>query len=130
MRFVIDMNLSPAWVEIFAGAGIQASHWSTIGPAYAPDTEIMAWALQHDCTVFTHDLDFGTLLRLTAARKPSVVQIRAEDVRPATMGKLVCAALLQTKDDLQRGALLTIDPRKSRITLLPLQHGGSPSSDL
>ena len=124
MRLVIDMNLSPAWVEIFAGAGIEASHWSAIGPANAPDTEIMAWACRNDCTVFTHDLDFGTLLRLTAARNPSVVQIRAEDVRPATMGKYVCAAILQTKDDLQRGALLTIDPRKNRIALLPLQHGG------
>ena len=126
MRFVIDMNLSPAWVATFASAGIETSHWSTIGPVNAPDTEIMAWACRNDCTVFTHDLDFATLLRLTSALKPSVVQIRAEDVRPATMGTLVCAAVLQTKDDLQRGALLTIDPRKNRIALLPLQHGGSP----
>ena len=126
MRFVIDMNLSPAWVATFASAGIEASHWSTIGPVNAADTEIMAWACRNDCTVFTHDLDFATLLRLTSALKPSVVQIRAEDVRPATMGTLVCAAVLQTKDDLQRGALLTIDPRKNRIALLPLQHGGSP----
>ena len=126
MRFVIDMNLSPAWVATFASAGIEASHWSTIGPVNAPDTEIMAWACRNDCTVFTHDLDFATLLRLTSALKPSVERIRAEDVRPATMGTLVCAAVLQTKDDLQRGALLTIDPRKNRIALLPLQHGGSP----
>jgi len=47
MRLVIDMNLSPAWVEIFAGAGIEATHWSTIGPANAPDTEIMAWAFRN-----------------------------------------------------------------------------------
>ena len=40
------------------------------------------------------------------------------------MGKYVCAAILQTKDDLQRGALLTIDPRKNRIALLPLRHDG------
>lgn len=124
MRLLIDMNLSPAWVGIFADAGIQASHWSTIGRAGAPDTEIMAWAARHECVVFTHDLDFGTILHLTAALKPSVVQIRAEDVRPATMGKYVCAAILHTMAELQRGALLTIDPRKNRIALLPLQKGG------
>jgi len=125
MRLVIDMNLSPSWVAVLADAGIEAFHWSTIGPANAPDTEIMAWAARNDCTVFTHDLDFGSLLLLTAAHKPSVVQIRAEDVRPATMGHTVCAAILQTIADLQRGALVTIDPRKNRIALLPLQHRGS-----
>lgn len=122
MRLVIDMNLSPAWVGIFADLGIEATHWSTIGPVNAPDTEIMAWALRHECVVFTHDLDFASLLRLTAAHKPSVVQIRAEDVRPSTMGKYVCSAILQTMADLQRGALVTIDLRKNRIAMLPLQR--------
>ena len=122
MRLVIDMNLSPEWVEVFADVGIDATHWSMIGPANAPDTEIMAWASRHECVVFTHDLDFATILRLTAALKPSVVQIRAEDVRPSTMGKYVCSAILQTTADLQLGALITIDPRKNRISMLPLQH--------
>ena len=124
MRLLIDMNLSPAWVGFFANSGIQAFHWSTIGAVDAPDTEIMAWAARHDCVVFTHDLDFGTILHLTAAHKPSVVQIRAEDVRPSTMGNYVRTAILHTMEDLQRGALLTIDPRKKRLALLPLQHGG------
>ena len=122
MRLVIDMNLSPAWVGVFADLGIEASHWSSIGPANAPDPVIMAWAAQHDCVVFTHDLDFGTILRLTAAMKPSVVQLRSEDVRPASMAKYVCSAIFQTAADLERGALLTIDPRKNRIALLPLQR--------
>lgn len=82
----------------------------------------MAWALRHECVAFTHDLDFASLLRLTAAHKPSVVQIRAKDVRPSTMGEHTCSAVLQTMADLQRGALVTIDPRKSRIAMLPLQH--------
>ena len=123
MRLVIDMNLSPAWVKTFADIGIEATHWSMLGAANAPDTEIMAWASLHGRVVFTHDLDFATILRLTAALKPSVVQIRAEDVRPSTMGKYVCSAILQTMADLQRGALVTIDPRKNRIAMLPLQHG-------
>lgn len=62
MRLVIDMNLSPAWVGIFVNVGIEAIHWSVIGPANAPDTDIMAWASRNECVVFTHDLDFGTII--------------------------------------------------------------------
>ena len=102
--------------------GIEAVHWSRIGQANATDSEMMAWAVRNQYTVFTHDLDFGTILRLTAALEPSVIQIRAEDVRPSTMGNLVITAIVQTVDELERGAILTIDPRKKRISLLPLQQ--------
>lgn len=31
MKLIVDMNLSPRWVEFLAGAGIEAVHWSMIG---------------------------------------------------------------------------------------------------
>mgnify|MGYP003381965787 CR=1 len=40
MRLVIDMNLSPAWVETMKTGGIEAIHWSQVGSADAPDLEI------------------------------------------------------------------------------------------
>jgi predicted nuclease of predicted toxin-antitoxin system len=42
----------------------------------------MAWARENGHVVLTHDLDFGTLLALTRANGPSVVQVRAQDVLP------------------------------------------------
>ncbi len=36
------MNLSPRWVGLLTGAGVQAVHRSTIGRRDAPDSEIMA----------------------------------------------------------------------------------------
>ncbi len=45
MKILIDMNLTPQWEETFAQHGIKATHWSKIGPASAPDREIMAWAV-------------------------------------------------------------------------------------
>ena len=122
MKILIDMNLSPAWIACFKDIGIHAIHWSDCGPPDAPDPHLMAWASRHAHVVFTHDLDFGAILCSSSATGPSVVQLRAVDVRPATMGKCVCAAILQTRDDLQRGALVTIDPRKSRVALLPLKR--------
>lgn len=82
----------------------------------------MKWANLHQHAVFTHDLDFGALLHLTAAVSPSVIQLRIDDVRPSVMGDYVCGAILQTMDDPERGALVTIDPRKNRVSLLPLKR--------
>src|ERR1035437_4281063 len=45
MKFLIDMNLSPLWVSFLANFGFAAVHWSTVGHASAPDTEIMEFAV-------------------------------------------------------------------------------------
>ena len=44
MKFLIDMNLSPRWVEVFMAAGLDATHWSAIGDPRATDRSIMEWA--------------------------------------------------------------------------------------
>ena len=46
----------------------------------------MAFAAANDFVVLTHDLDFGSILAATQGKKPSVVQIRAEDVSPDVIG--------------------------------------------
>lgn len=82
MKLIIDMNLSPKWVGVLAQAGIDAMHWATLGAVNAPDSEITAYARSKDCVVPTHELDFGAILAATQGEKPSVVQIRADDVNP------------------------------------------------
>ena len=51
MRLLIDMNLSPRWVGLLNGAGVEAAHWSTLGAINAPDSEIMAYAAAHGYVV-------------------------------------------------------------------------------
>lgn len=121
MRLVIDMNLSPRWVETLSSAGFVAEHWSKLGAGNAPDTEIMAYARENGCVVVTHDLDFGAILAATQGQKPSVVQIRADDVSPSTIGVQVIAALRQMAMELEEGALLIVDPIRTRLRVLPLQ---------
>ena len=121
MRLVIDMNLSPRWIGTLADAGIEAAHWSTVGASNAPDSEIMAYAKLHACIVLTHDLDFGAILAATQGEKPSVVQIRAEDVRPEVIGHQIVNALRQMATELDEGALLTVDTNRTRLRLLPLR---------
>src|SRR5438445_2989155 len=83
---VIDMNLSVEWVAELASHGWSAVHWSTVGDPSAEDSVIMAWALAHVHVVFTHDLDFGTMLALTHAAGPSVLQVRGPNVLPEDIG--------------------------------------------
>jgi len=119
MNLVIDMNLSPRWVSVLVQAGFSATHWSNLGVMDAPDTEIMRYALEHDCIVLTHDLDFGAILAATHGKKPSVVQIRAADVSPDVIANQVVAALRQMATELAQGALLTVDANRTRLRLLP-----------
>ena len=121
MKLLIDMNLSPRWTSLLADAGIDAAHCSMLGAANAPDVEIAAFARTNGYVVLTHDLDFGAILAATQGDKPSVVQIRSEDVSPKVIGKPVIAALRQMSAELDEGALLTIDPSRTRLRLLPLR---------
>jgi predicted nuclease of predicted toxin-antitoxin system len=121
MKLLIDMNLSPRWVDLLINADFEATHWSALGAYNASDSEIMAYAKANEYIVLTHDLDFSTILAATHGEKPSVVQIRANDVNPDVIGKQVIAALQQLSTDLDDGALLTVDTNRTRVRLLPLR---------
>ena len=117
---LLDMNLSPAWVEVLKKRGWLAVHWSTVGDPHASDREIMDWAAEHEYVVFTHDLDFGTMLALSHAIGPSILQIRAEDILPDNLESSVIAALNQHERDLASGALVVVDESRSRVRVLPI----------
>jgi hypothetical protein len=53
--------------------------------------------------------------------KPSVVQIRSDNLSPAVIGDPLIAALQQMAPELAAGALLTVDPGRTRLHLLPLR---------
>ncbi len=120
MKILIDMNLSPLWVDTLMDAGIEAVHWSTIGNPAATDRVIMSYAKTHGYAVFTNDLDFGTLLAIAKSQLPSVVQVRDQDLLPAAIGDVVISALHQVEEQLESGALVTIDRSRLRIRILPI----------
>jgi predicted nuclease of predicted toxin-antitoxin system len=124
MKLLVDMNLSPRWVDLFIGAGLEAAHWAALGLRTASDAEIMSYARTHDYVVLTHDLDFGAILAATQGQKPSVVQIRADDVNPEAIGPSVLSAIGQAAAELESGALLTVDPDRARLRILPLLWRG------
>lgn len=120
MKILVDMNLSPDWVEILNKNGFEAVHWATIGDPRAGDSILMEWARQNGHTVFTHDLDFGTLLALTQADSPSVIQVRTQDISPEYLGATFVQVLHDNTKILESGALIVLDEGRSRIRILPL----------
>ena len=121
MKLLIDMNLSPRWVRVFQESGIKAVHWSSIGAGDAADREIMQYAAENDFCIFTHDLDFTAILAASNAAEPSVIQIRSDDVSPEAIAELLLLAIQQHETALDEGALLTLDPSKARVRILPLK---------
>jgi len=121
MNILIDMNLSPAWVGILSAEGWSVKHWSEIGDPAAPDRVVMDWARENGFIVFTHDLDFGIMLALTHESGPSVVQIRAQNTMPKFLKDDLIPILQQYSAELERGILMTIDPVRSRIRILPIK---------
>ena len=129
MKIIIDMNLAFRWADMLSAAGIPAVHWYTIGESAAPDFEIMSYAKDNGYAVLTRDLDFGDALSLTHAVAPSVIQIRAGDAQPEELLETVCDALTRLKSEIEQGALVTIDMKKTRIHILPFSSRPLPASN-
>jgi predicted nuclease of predicted toxin-antitoxin system len=123
MKLLIDMNLSPDWVKVFEKYNIEVVHWSIIGAPRARGAVIMEWARTNEYIVFTHDLDFGSMLAVTGAETPSVIQVRIQDVLPTSIETLIICALRQFESELEQGALVTVDQAQSRVRVLPIRRG-------
>lgn len=121
IKILIDMNLPPKWVKIFIAEGWEAVHWSEVGAIDAQDHVILKWAMNNNFIVFTHDLDFGALLAAGCSEGPSVIQIRTQNITPEAIGKIVTDAIHQFREDLDSGALISVNPQRSRARILPLR---------
>jgi len=122
VKLLVDMNLSPSWVDRLARYGFETVHWSTIGAATAPDVEILAWANEHEFVLITNDLDFSAILAAGAVTGPSVIQLRTQDLLSDAAVSIVVNALEAHREAIERGALLSIDEAGSRVRMLPLRR--------
>jgi predicted nuclease of predicted toxin-antitoxin system len=120
VKILVDMNLSPSWVQALENHGFTAIHWSSVGDDRARDSDLMKWAHDNNYVVFTNDLDFGAILAITKAKAPSVIQVRAQDVSPEHLADLVVRGLRQHEEMLEQGALISIDEARLRSRILPL----------
>ncbi len=114
------MNLSPVWAMEAKAKGIEAAHWSEIGPGNAADPVILAYAHRNGCVLVTNDLDFSAILAASGGASPSVVQLRGGDLSPDALGDSLFSALARCAGDLHAGAIVSVDRRTARVRSLPI----------
>ena len=128
MKLLVDMNLSPSWIERLARHGFEAVHWSNVGAATASDSEILTWTNEQGFVLITNDLDFSSILAAGGEATPSVLQIRTQDLLSDAVVSTVVHALEAHRDDIERGALLSINEAATRVRMLPLRRSKTPPS--
>lgn len=120
MKVLLDMNLSPQLVHRLRTHHHDAVHWADIGGPRADDREIMGWAAKNRHVVLTHDLDFGALLASSTRTKPSVIQVRMRDPLSDQYFKTLTDAMSRFERELEKGALVVVEPGRARVRILPL----------
>jgi len=122
MRLLIDMNLTPRWVQHLRGEGHDAAHWSSVGMHGAKDCEICDYAREHGYVLLTNDLDFPQILAHTKESAPSVVLLRGEPLVPEVRGNALLRAIEDCEAELLAGAIVTLDWSDTpRARVLPLR---------
>jgi len=125
MKFLIDNALSPALADLLQQAGQDAIHVRSIGLQHADDELIFDRAAVEGRILVSADADFGTLLALRSSRQPSIIQFRGEGSRkPDALSRTLLANLPQLVDSLENGCIVTLEPARVRVRLLPIARGG------
>lgn len=121
MKLVIDENLPPRWTSFLASFGIDARHWLEIGRCGDPDSIVFDHAARHSAIILTQDLDFTRLAARRGSSLPSVVLLRVACPLPETIGPMVAGILETYRAQLEQGCLISVEPDRHRLRLLPLR---------
>jgi predicted nuclease of predicted toxin-antitoxin system len=125
MRFLIDNALSPVLAALLQQAGHDAIHVRSIDLQQADDDVIFERAVAEHRIVVSADADFGTLLAVRSSQQPSVIQFRGEGSRkPEALARTLLANLAQLVDALENGSIVTFEPARVRVRLLPIAPRG------
>ncbi len=120
MKLLLDQGLPRSAAMLLRESGIDTLHVGEIGLAAATDNEILQRGRQEGRVVVTLDADFHSLLAFSKAVSPSVIRIRIEGLTGPVAANVIREAVLRSKEDLENGALVTVQPGRIRIRRLPL----------
>ena len=106
---------------MLAAGGVAASRTAQVLTPAALDETILLHAARSGMCILTEDADFGMILAMLRAAKPSVVRFDGRGMKlPQVQAKRLLHHLPQINADLERGALVTIDIVGYRIKSLPI----------
>lgn len=121
MKFLVDNALSPQVAAGLGQAGHDAAHVRDYGLQAADDDLIFERAAAEDRVIVSADTDFGTLLALREAARPSLILFRWPALRrPPDQVRVILENLPNIQDYLEQGSVIVIEETRLRLRTLPI----------
>ena len=125
MKFLLDMGLARSSADFLRDQGYDTIHLREQGLQRLDDDDIVNKARAEGRVILTHDLDFGRIMALSQSHLPSVITFRLNNMRPAQVNHYLAQVLSRFAEQLQAGALVSVNERAIRVRLLPIGGVGS-----
>lgn len=120
MKFLVDEALSSRVASLLREAGHDAVHVGDRALLGKPDEDVMRAAAAEGRVILSADTDFGEMLALGAYAGPSVMLLRRAPHAPERQAAVVLAALPDTEESLEAGAVVVVTPGLARVRDLPI----------
>ncbi|MGO9566983.1 MAG: DUF5615 family PIN-like protein [Desulfomonilaceae bacterium] len=120
MKLLLDQGLPRSAASILREAGIDTIHVGEIGLSTAGDAVVLQRGHDEGRIIVTLDSDFHAILALSGAMTPSVIRIRIEGLHGKKTASLIQRVITLYEEDLDQGAVVTVQPGRVRIRRLPL----------
>ena len=120
MKFLADVGLARSTVAFLRAQGHDATHLRDQGLQRLEDAGIIERARAEGRVILTHDLDFGRIIAVSQVSVPSVITFRLNDMRPAQVNRYLAEVLAHFTEQLEGGALVSVNERGIRVRSLPI----------
>lgn len=120
IALLLDQGLPRQASALLRASGVDAVHTAEIGASTLEDDELIELALQQGRAIVTLDDDFHALLAITGASAPSVIRLRIQGLKAQATAALVQTVLSICAEDIDAGAVVTVQPNRLRSRRLPL----------
>ena len=120
MRFLADMGISQEVVIWLREQGHEATHLRDEGLQRLKNGVIFIKAIHETRIILTWDLDFTEIVALSGRTQVSAVVFRLINTRSVHVIERLKRVLLESAQDLEEGAIISVEEGRHRVRLLPL----------
>jgi predicted nuclease of predicted toxin-antitoxin system len=120
MRFLADMGISQEVVIWLREQGHEATHLRDEGLQRLENGVIFIKAIHETRIILTWDLDFTEIVALSGRTQVSAVVFRLINTRSVHVIERLKRVLLESAQDLEEGAIISVEEGRHRVRLLPL----------